>query len=110
MTFKDIKAYFDNIHWPQAVLLSVFVVCAFGAPTLFLLMVKAEVLSILVGLPWLTILGPGLSALLAAIAAIAGFFGHPLLRGRGQAPVVVETRVAETTKVEVERDDTHEVR
>lgn len=106
MTLEAIKNYFATIHWPQAFFLSVFVMCAFGAPVLFFLMVSPEVLNIMVGLPWLTILGPGVTALLAAAAAIRGFFGPSVFKRAATEQTKVET----TTVVrQVEKDDTHEV-
>lgn len=102
MTIDGLRNYFATIHWPQAFFLSVFMICAFGTPVLFFSLVSPEVLNILVGLPWLTILGPGLTALLAALAAIRGFFGPSVFK-RG------ETKVETTTVVhQVEKDDTHE--
>lgn len=103
MTLAGLRKYLTTIHWPQAFFLSVFVICTFGAPVLFFLLVNPDVLNILVGLPWLTILGPGLTAVLAALAAIRGFFGPSILK-QG------ETKVDTTPTVhQVEKDDTHEV-
>ena len=111
MSFADVKAYFDRIHWVQAIVLCVMIICATGAPVLFFVMVPPEVLTILVGLPWLTILGPGVTAVLAAIAALRGFTGPSLLRPKGgettQTTQTQTTVVREATKIE--RDDTHEV-
>lgn len=106
MTFS-FKDWLDRIHWEQALVLCVMIICMTGAPVLFFVMVPPEVLTILVGLPWLTILGPGLTAVLAALAALKAFFGPSVIRPKIEAQP--STKVSETVKVEVEHDDTHEV-
>lgn len=109
MTLEQIKDWIDRLHWQQALLLCVVIVCVTGAPTLFFVMVSPEVLTILVGLPWLTILGPGLTALIGALAAIRGIAGPSLFRAKSGETTQTSTTTVVREEAKIERDDTHEV-
>lgn len=109
MTLVQIKEYLDRIHWQQVFVLSVTVICMTGAPVLFFIMVSPEVLNILVGLPWLTMFGPGLTALVGALGVLRGFFGPSLIRPKGGETTQTSTTTIVREEAKVERDDTHEV-
>ena len=102
VTFQGLKDYLDKIHWPQAAVLCVFLTGAFSAPVAFFSLVKPEILNILIALPWTVILTSGVPAVMAALAAVLGFFGPSLVKRDVSQPVVAAPAPAP------ERDDTHE--
>jgi len=78
----------DRIHWPQATLLIVTVVCMFAAPVAFFALVPEHTQAKLYDLPWTTILTVGTPLLVGTITALRSAFTGPLLKeeARDSAP------------------------
>ena len=106
MTLQGLNDYFNRIHWPQVFVLSIFTVCIFGAPILFFSLIKADTLALLIGLPWMTILGPGLMAVMAALTAIKGFFSHSIIKTKGEAATAIIVRAADPTPMVIQNPPT----
>jgi len=78
------EAVTDKIHWPQATLLIVTLVCMCATLLAFLILVPEHTQEKLYHLPWTTILTVGTPVLVGTITALRSAFTGPLLKSEGE--------------------------
>lgn len=77
---------FDRIHWPQAVLLIVTLLCMAIAPVAFFALVPERIIDKIFDLPWSTILAVGTPLLVGTITALRSAFTGPLMKDKSETP------------------------
>ena len=73
----------DRIHWPQAVLLIVTLVCMCATLIAFLVLVPEHTQQKLFDLPWRTIFTVGTPLVVGTVSALRSAFTGPLLKKDG---------------------------